>query len=62
MSQTGVVDAAVWEKKGTLMACVTVIDEIQCEENDLLRACEKALGPESTPRLIMLQRTLRKVA
>lgn len=62
LGQFGVVDASVWTKNGSLLASVTLAEESQCGEADLMVACRRALGPENTPQMILLQRALRPAA
>ncbi|MBS1723488.1 MAG: hypothetical protein JSS66_11105 [Armatimonadetes bacterium] len=62
LGQFGVVDASVWVRNGQLLASVTVAEESRCGEADLLVACRKALGPENTPQMILMQRALRRAA
>lgn len=62
MIHDGVVDANVWFQNGTMLARVTVVDDVTIEEGDLRTACEQTLGRENTPALIMLQRAYRPAA
>jgi hypothetical protein len=62
LGQNGVVDANVWTAKGSVLARVTVAEDVCCGETDLRSACEAALGPGLTPNLIMLERALRRAA
>jgi hypothetical protein len=62
MVQEGVVDANVWLQKGSVLARVTLVEDVHCEEGDLRSACERELGSSNTPTMIMLQRALRPAA
>lgn len=62
MIHDGVVDATVWQQNGSVLARVTLMDDVYCEEGDLRSACERELGSKNTPTMIMLQRALRPAA
>lgn len=62
LCQDGVVGANVWLKNAKLLARVTLVNDSNCDGTDLQAACEKALGPNLTPNMIMLQRALRPAA
>lgn len=62
MVQDGVVDARVWVQNGTVLARITVVEDVICDEGDLRTACERELGSSNTPAIIMLQRALRPAA
>ncbi|MCU0315746.1 MAG: hypothetical protein MUC92_04050 [Fimbriimonadaceae bacterium] len=62
LNQPGVEGAEVWESRGSLLAKVYVSEHAWLSANDLKQACHLALGDESTPKMILLERSRRKAA
>lgn len=60
--QTGVVDAFVWLKNGTLLSRVVVSDDACLDAADLQQACIRFIGEHQAPTLIMLSLLARSKA
>lgn len=61
MRQAGVISAETWEKKGEILARVTVQEDSHLNGADLQQACVKALGAKKSPRMILLERIKQPV-
>ncbi|MCB0825166.1 MAG: hypothetical protein KDC26_03175 [Armatimonadetes bacterium] len=62
LKQEGVSDAEVWMRGDAVLARVTVNELTFLSEVDLQQACMKKLGPNLTPRMIMMERAKRRAA
>jgi len=59
MSLHAVVEAEVWERKGTILARVCIGDDSLASEVDLRQACLREVGSDATPQMIMVERIRR---
>ncbi len=62
LSHEGILDATVWMAKGTLLSRIVVCEHFTASEFDLQKACQKKLGLEQTPRMILMERSIRRAA
>lgn len=58
LNVNGVLDADVWSVNHKMLARVTVNDWSLLSDTDLRMACQKKLGAEQTPALIMIERII----
>ncbi|MBX3096102.1 MAG: hypothetical protein KF812_04510 [Fimbriimonadaceae bacterium] len=61
-TQPDVVDASVWSSNGALLSRVTVSQDSRLSPSDIQHACRSNLGAAMTPRLVMLERAIRRAA
>ena len=52
----GVLEARVWTTGKSVLARLVVSEDSNVSGSDLKHACAKALGPEMTPSLLMIER------